>query len=139
MSLSGNTEKINELLSKINALPEAGESSGGGTQIITGDFTLTSSFNDVSVPVVTGLGFTPSIVVVWFTGNSSYYQGKAMYHMVTYGFNPRTIYTYGKNEILYNSPTGSTGKIVVDSDGFHFESSSTTGFADGIYAWIAIG
>ena len=29
MSLSGNTEKINELLSKINALPEAG--SGGGS------------------------------------------------------------------------------------------------------------
>lgn len=31
MSLSGNTEKINELLSKINALPEAGSGGSGGT------------------------------------------------------------------------------------------------------------
>ena len=34
MSLSGNTEKINELLSKINALPEAGS---GGTTLETSE------------------------------------------------------------------------------------------------------
>lgn len=38
MSLSGNTEKINELLSKINALPEAG--SGGGTTLGTCTVTI---------------------------------------------------------------------------------------------------
>lgn len=35
MSLSGNTEKINELLSKINALPEAGSGGGGAIESCT--------------------------------------------------------------------------------------------------------
>lgn len=35
MSLAGNTEKINELLSKINALPEAGEGGSGGVAVET--------------------------------------------------------------------------------------------------------
>lgn len=47
MSLSGNTEKINELLSKINALPEAGSGggSGGGVETCTVTLSLGSGFN----------------------------------------------------------------------------------------------
>lgn len=42
MSLSGNTEKINELLSKINALPEAGSGGGSGGGVETCTVTVTA-------------------------------------------------------------------------------------------------
>lgn len=47
MSLSGNTEKLNELLSKINALPEAGSgggSGGGGATSETASVTFKADF-----------------------------------------------------------------------------------------------
>ena len=43
MSLSGNTAKINELLSKINALPEAGSGGGSGGGVETCTVTVTSA------------------------------------------------------------------------------------------------
>lgn len=46
MSLSGNTEKINELLSKINALPEAGSGGGSGGGVETCTLIMDSKYND---------------------------------------------------------------------------------------------
>lgn len=45
MSLSGNTEKINELISKINALPEAGSGGGSGGGVETCMVTVTAVSN----------------------------------------------------------------------------------------------
>ena len=44
MSLSGNTEKITELLSKINALPEAGSGGGSGGGVETCTVTLNATY-----------------------------------------------------------------------------------------------
>lgn len=44
MSLSGNTEKLNELLSKINALPEAGSGGGSGGGVETCTVVINSSY-----------------------------------------------------------------------------------------------
>lgn len=47
MSLSGNTEKINELLSKINDLPEAGSGGGAGGGVETCSIRLVCTTSDI--------------------------------------------------------------------------------------------
>ena len=47
MSLSGNTEKINELISKINALPEAGSGGGSGGGVETCSIRLVCTTRDI--------------------------------------------------------------------------------------------
>ena len=67
MSLSGNTEKINELLSKINALPEAGSGSVAEPKFRTGYITITGASpasTQTKVASVTGLDFSPVCVYI---------------------------------------------------------------------------
>ena len=47
MSLSGNTEKITELISKINALPEAGSGGGSGGGVETCSIRLVCTTRDI--------------------------------------------------------------------------------------------
>ena len=59
MSLSGNTEKINELISKINALPEAGSGggSGGGVETCTVTVSSKNAISRLYATVYTGGAF----------------------------------------------------------------------------------
>ena len=85
MSLSGNTAKINELLSKINALPEAG-GGGGGAAIATGEYVSTNTDFKTNPISITGIGFRPIFVLfrteinIMTSASSPYYVNQIMWH-----------------------------------------------------------
>lgn len=157
MSLSGNTEKINALISAINALPEAGSGGdSGGANVSSGMLTIGTGTGVQSyttrgetVASVSGLGFTPTQVVVFAfgynpTSSSTSQQGLILSAV---GENTCTIaagYASSKQQ-WYNSTSTSHGysKAVITNDGFDLvtptSSTATTYKFAPTYYYIAMG
>ena len=141
MSLSGNTEKINELLSKINALPEAG--SGGSAQVATGSVipTATSLYNDPVV--VDGIGFEPKTVIFIIKGtntvttnNQEYVVCRIAGELGDYAVSGTKI-SFG---CQFKGDSASYYPITLSADGFTLNSIDSTHYIfKSIYEWIAIG
>ena len=146
MSLSGNTAKINELLSKINALPEAGSGggSGGALQVAQGSFTPTTKSAYSNPVTVSGIPFRPKILYIQQeapyinTYNGQLY-GLTSALVTDDGISKTTANAKGA---IYSQAKYNYHKITINDNGFTITGTKSSDFSNVFtypYAYIAFG